>query len=202
MPPAKPRNSLRNLILAVAAIALGAWYWVEGVQPNVVPPKFAVVVPGVLYRSGELTPAMTKRLAKEHGIRTIIDLGAQDENSPQERRAVRTARVLGLERHRFFLDTDATGDPNRYVDALRVMADPAAQPVLVHAGRGSQQTGFVVALYRSIFEGATDEAALAETREHRRNPLGNPHLSRMYLVWRDEVEQSLRTGEPINPDAR
>jgi protein-tyrosine phosphatase len=51
------------------------------------------------------------------------------------------------------------------VAALRVMTDPAAQPVLVHCKHGSDRTGVVVAAYRIVVQGWSKEDAIRELRD-------------------------------------
>ncbi len=53
------------------------------------------------------------------------------------------------------------------VSFLKIVQDPANQPVLVHCKHGADRTGTMVAAYRIVVQGWTKEAALAEMRESR-----------------------------------
>lgn len=202
-PPAKtsrdwswPRFA-RNAGLIGGGIALAVWFAVEGVVPNLVPKNFGTVEPGLLYRSGGLTTAAFKGVVETHGIRTVVDLGGFDTDPAADRRAQRAAEAMGVRRVVLPLSGDATGDPNRYVEALRIITDPAAQPVLIHCSAGAHRTGCAVALFRAVVEGWDDERALREAENFRHDPEDNPRLREMYFTWRDEIEKALHDGGVI-----
>jgi len=190
----------RNALIVAGVVALGAWAWVGNIAPNLYPKNFGVVDEGAVYRAGRLTPEAIREIVEARGVRTIVDLGAHEAGSPGERREDRTALALGVTLHRFPLFGDGRGDPNQYVRALRVMTDPAAQPVLVHCAAGSERTGVAVALYRLIVENATLESAMDEAREYRHDPAGNPHVRAMVETWREAVGAALRDGGTIPYD--
>ncbi|USN99998.1 MAG: tyrosine-protein phosphatase [Phycisphaeraceae bacterium] len=178
--------------------ALLAWFAVEGVVPNLVPKNFGVVAEGRVYRSGELTPEALRSVIESRGIRTIVDFGAFDHDPAGERREQSVADSLGVERRVLYLSGDGTGDPNRYVEALRLMTDASAQPVLVHCAAGAQRTGCAVALYRNVVEGWNDQRALDEATKYRHDPSENPRMPEMYHRWRDEIAGALRDGGTID----
>jgi protein tyrosine/serine phosphatase len=183
--------------LVLAAVALAAWTYREGVHPDLFPKRFAEVEAGVLYRAGKLTPAAFERVVKSHGIRTIVDLGAWPEGSREDRRARDTARALGVERIRLDLRGDSRGDPNHYADTLRLIRDPRRRPVLVHCGAGTERTGCAVALYRQIEQGWELERAYLEADHAGHSPTRNPELRRTLERWTAPVAEALRTGERI-----
>ncbi len=185
-----PWIALACLILVGSIAAVGAW-------SNSHPRNFGVVVEGKIYRSGRLTPSSLQRIADEHHIRTIIDLGAYPPESGEEAREQRTAEALGLTRFVLRLEGDATGNPNYYVQALRIMNEPARQPVLVHCSAGTQRTGCVVMLQRHVIEGKRFNEAFGEAREHQHDPGENPQLLLMLADWADKIGESYRTGQPI-----
>lgn len=178
--------------LALLCVGLAAWAW-----PHVVPKNFGVVAPGKVYRSGELTTAALADVIEDHGIRTIIDFGAWDEGSQRDRLEARTAETLGVERHVFRLYGDGTGDPTMYLHALRIMNDPAKQPVLVHCGAGAERTGCAVVLYRHIVQGIDVDRAYEEARSFEHDPARNPKLRPVidHIVGpvREAYEQGLET---------
>ncbi|MCA9298772.1 MAG: tyrosine-protein phosphatase [Phycisphaerales bacterium] len=185
------------MIHVVRPILIGLLLWTlwdTGLKPELLPKNFGVVEPGRLYRSGELTPGSTKLVAERFHIRTIIDLGAHEPGSKEEALAQETARTLGLERFRFNLEGDARGDPNHYLEALRLMTDPARQPVLVHCAAGSQRTGCAIALYRHIVEDVDLEEAYDEASEYRHDPKGNPHLKAMLDTWALKIRDAFEGG--------
>lgn len=190
----------RNALIIAAVIALGVWFWVGNAAPNLYPKNFGVVDEGAVYRAGRLTPEAIRKVDEEHGVRTIVDLGAHHPGSAGERREALTAQALGVERHVYRLFGDGQGDPNQYVRALRIMMDPEAQPVLVHCAAGSERTGVAVALYRMLAENATFESAMDETRDYRHDPADNPHVREMLETWRGPIAEALQNGTVIPYD--
>ena len=188
---------LINTVLVIAAGAMLAWGASALVWPTVVPKRFATVVEGEIYRAGKLTPAALASVIEKHGIKTVIDLGAFEEGSKEDLLQQRTAEAMGVTRHRFKLYGDAGGDPNHYATSLRIMTDPANQPVLVHCGAGTERTGCTIAMYRQIFQGESLDAAFAEADERGHNPEKNPKLWYTVQVFTGPVRDALETGGPV-----
>jgi protein tyrosine/serine phosphatase len=188
---------VRWSLIAAAVLATSGVVYATVIRPEFVPRRFGVVAEGKIYRSGRLSPGAITRVHGEKGIRTIIDFGAWEPGSIEEQREQRTAEALGIKRHVFRLEGDSRGDPNAYVKALRIMNDPAAQPVLVHCSAGSERTGCVVMLYRNFQENVTPEAAYDEAQRFDHDPDRNPYLIETFTNWRGPIRESLRTGVPI-----
>lgn len=190
-------------ILLVIGIVGSLLFLYEGVRPNILPKRFGTVVEGQIYRSGELTGAATRHVVQENNIRTIVDLGAHEPGSREEQRAQATADALGVKRHVFNLEGDATGDTNYYVQALEIITDPDAQPVLIHCAAGSERTGCAIALYRHLYQGVSLDEAYEETHQFGHSSTRNPHLHNVLNERVDEIAESLRTGVPIdfNPNS-
>lgn len=206
------RGKRIRVSLALAAAVAGAGVlWAEGVWPHVAPKNFGVVhvergVEGgagggegrrQVYRSGELTVAATAKLVERYGIRTIVDLGAHEPGTPEERIAQKTAEALGVRRYRLDLEGDATGDPNEYVKALRILTDPEAQPVLVHCAAGAERTGCIAALYRQVEQGWDDDLAYAETKNYGHSGERNPRLRHVLDFYGDAIIQAFREGGEV-----
>ena len=195
--PASKAKLIVSIVALIAILAGVIWYADEG-HELFWPKRWGVVQEGAIYRSGEPTPSATRRVVKEMGIRTIIDLGAHTPGTKEERTAQAVAAELGVRRYRFGLIGDATGDPNDYVLALRIMNDPAHQPVWVHCAAGSERTGCLIALHRSINEGWDVQAAYAETHEYDHDD--NPYLRPMLETWLPEIERAYTRGGEIAYD--
>ena len=195
--PASKAKVIISIVVLVAILAGVIWYADEG-HELFWPKRWGVVQEDAIYRSGEPTPSATRRVVKEMGIRTIIDLGAHTPGSKEELTAQAVAAELGVRRYRFGLIGDATGDPNDYVLALRIMNDPAHQPVWVHCAAGSERTGCLIALHRSINEGWDVQAAYDETHEYDHDD--NPYLRPMLETWLPEIERAYTHGGEIAYD--
>lgn len=128
------------------------------------PKRFAEVVPGRLYRSGEVTPAQLERLSAAYGIRRVVSLLNPDvSESVAERRA---AEQLGMRWENVPLRGNGASSPADRARILSLLRDESAGPTLVHCAAGSNRTGLAIGLYRIEVEGWTYERALAELRQY------------------------------------
>ena len=192
----KKRSGLLRLVVIVLVVA-GVIYGIKKTRYQFIARNFGVVEAGEIYRSGRLTPRMFRKKVGENEIKTVLDLGAYLPGSPEDLREQELSEELGAERYRFQLDGDGTGNPNCYVQALRLMSDPEAQPILIHCAAGAQRTGVLVLLYRHIIQGEDIAEAYPESFQYKHKPDEWPLLA--YVAqWNDEIAHSLRTGEPIS----
>ncbi|MCC6428600.1 MAG: tyrosine-protein phosphatase [Phycisphaerales bacterium] len=182
--------ALVAIVIVIAGSMFAAW-------SNARPKNFGIVDEGKIYRSGELTPAALGRVASQYHIRTIVDLGAYEPGSAEEARMQRTADALGLTRYVLRLEGDATGNPNNYVHALKLMNDPGKQPVLVHCSAGAQRTGCLVMLHRHIVQGRPYGEVFHEAIRHRHEAADNPYLLLMLAEWSEKIAEAYRTGSQI-----
>lgn len=200
-PPAAEKPSKRgkivSMVLLLVLLAGVVWYADDG-HELFWPKRWGVVQEGAIYRSGEPLPIATARPVRAHGIRTIIDLGAHTPGTDEEIAAQQKAEELGITRYRFGLIGDATGDPNDYVAALRLINDPANQPVWVHCAAGSERTGMLIALHRVIVDGWDVDRAYDETHAYDHDD--NEYLRKMLDRWLPDIERAYRTGEAIAYD--
>jgi protein tyrosine phosphatase (PTP) superfamily phosphohydrolase (DUF442 family) len=194
----KSKRKLIFPILVLLALLAGVIWYADDGHELFWPKRWGVVAENAIYRSGEPLPGATRRVIEQTGVRTIIDLGAHTPGTEEETTAQQTAEELGITRYRFGLIGDATGDPNDYVVALKLMNDPANQPVWVHCAAGSERTGMLVALHRIINEGWDADRAYEETHQYDHDD--NPHLREMLDQWLPAIEHAYRTGEPIDYD--
>lgn len=190
-------RAIRAALLVAAVVGAMSLLWVKGVRPQFVPKRFDVVETGTVYRSGEATPSALRRVVKARGIRTVIDLGANEPGTEEEQSLAAAAAEAGVRRVVFDLEGDGTGNPNAYLEALRIMADPASRPVWVHCGAGTERTGIVVALYRHIVQGVPLTDGLQEAIRAGHSPRRNPRLKPVLMEWAPEIERAFRDGGPL-----
>lgn len=197
------RTGTPHFACGLASLALlvlgGAITWNKYIRDYFVPRNFGVVKAGAIYRSGRLTSPVLRQLHEDYHLRTIIDLSAFEPQYP-EADEQQLADELGIERFRFSLVGDGTGDPNNYVAALKLMTDPARQPVLVHCSAGAQRTSAAVILYRHIVQGMSVQESYPESFEFKHDPDDFRLLA--YLADNiDVIRASFETGRPIVRDA-
>ncbi|MCB9845235.1 MAG: hypothetical protein H6811_04520 [Phycisphaeraceae bacterium] len=196
----RPRFGVRWLGLIGLLIVLGgagAVAWHKVLRDRFFPRNFGTVVEGRIYRSARLTDPMVRHVVESKHLKTILDLGAYEPDSEREAEMRAMAEELGVRRFRFSLIGDGTGNPNYYVQALRLMQDDRALPMLVMCGAGAQRTGACVLLYRTLVEGKTIQESYAETFRYKHDP-GDDWIMLAYVAdWNDEIRRSLESGEPI-----
>lgn len=155
---------------ALLAVLLTAC-WKLWLEPRLVAKRWGVVVPGVLYRSGQLSRFVVEGRLEQHGIRRIVDLTGVDGSADQlaEERAAARLNIAHL---RFPLIGDGTGDVTVFATAVATVAEGARDgiPTLVHCHAGAQRTGAVVAAYRLLVEGRSPHSVLDELRAYGWNP--------------------------------
>ena len=144
------------LFVAVPAIVIGlaVWVWFGFFKYRFVPKRFGVVVPGHIYRSGQISAPLVKKILTKYNIRVIVDLTSADPNDPDKQAEKQAAAELNIKVLRFTMSGNGTGDINDYADAVIAIANAEKQnlPVLVHCTAGAQRTGGVIAAYRLLVE--------------------------------------------------
>jgi tyrosine-protein phosphatase SIW14 len=173
------RRRILWTLLGVAGLGLPALYAARRYRLR----NFAVVRAGVLYRSGQLTPAGFERALSEYRIKTAISLRPVRDPSTNatadtweedvcQARGVRFVRLAPREEGEAGLDEMARG-------FLAVLDDPANHPVLVHCVAGRDRTGTMCAIYRMEYDGWQPAEAAAEMTEHEFDP-GKDAAARAY----------------------
>jgi protein tyrosine/serine phosphatase len=137
------------------------------------------VVPGVLYRSGQLTAEGFADTVARFGIRTIVNV--QDdypdpaiETSYFKRTTVRESELCRRLGVRFvFIAPDLISRrlipahrPVAIEQFLAVMDDPANYPVLLHCRAGLHRTGVLTTIFRMEYQGWSHRDALEELRRN------------------------------------
>ena len=137
--------------------AAGVWW-----QVHRLPRRFAAVVPGQLYRSGEVTPGQLRRLHSEYGIGRVISfLAPEVPESVAERR---TAAQLGMQWENVPLPGNGASTPADRARILALLTAPNAPPTLVHCAAGVNRTGLAIGLYRLHCQNWALERGLEELR--------------------------------------
>jgi protein tyrosine phosphatase (PTP) superfamily phosphohydrolase (DUF442 family) len=169
------RWSLIAFIIAVVGVAPLIWYRALYVHSK----RLRIVVPGKVYRSGQMTVDGFEDAVKQLGIRTVINFQDDypDPNLEQSyfNRAVtpesEVCRRLGV--HYVFIAPDLVprrqlGErrPEAIDKLLSVLDEPANYPVLLHCRAGLHRTGCMAAVYRMEYQGWTPEQAVEEMKAH------------------------------------
>ncbi|NLI45954.1 MAG: dual specificity protein phosphatase family protein [Acidobacteria bacterium] len=106
-----------------------------------------------LYRGAQPTAAGMAQL-RALGVRTVVNLRSSHSDD-------RLLEGAGLRYVAIPVTATSIGDDD-VARFLRVVADPAAQPVFVHCQHGADRTGLMVAMYRVVVQDWPREAAIDE----------------------------------------
>jgi protein tyrosine/serine phosphatase len=133
--------------------------------------NFREVDPGVLYRSGKLSPAGLARAVREYGIKTVVNFRAVETGTQPDEAEEAQCRALGLRYERVVYRAweSPSGPPpaDQSVREFFALMDRRKEigPILVHCMAGKHRTGAFVALYRMEYQGWANHQALAEMRD-------------------------------------
>ena len=147
------RGKLALLVVLAGMVGGGIGFWKGYLEDRIIPKRWGEVVPGKVYRSGQLSAALVERMLREHEIGVVIDLtgGGDERDQVAEARAI---RELGIESLLLALAGDGTGDIRTYAEAVERLqrATGEGKRVLVHCAAGAQRAGGVIAIYRALIE--------------------------------------------------
>ena len=168
-----------GLALLVLAVLVAGWFaWKDLLQPRLFAKRFGVVIEHELYRSGRIHPSLLPKVLDRYGIDDIVAL-TYPSNAPQyQQLEQRLTSERGIRLQRFPLFGNGTGDPAHVVDALLAIHDALGRgdQVLVQCAAGSERTGGVIYLYRTLVLGESPDAAYAELLRYGHRPNRNPKL--------------------------
>ena len=137
----------------VSATARPATWAVAIAKPGL--PNCFCVTP-MLYRGAQPTAEGMREL-QAMGIKTVLSLRGFHDDDDQL-----AGTTLAHERIRIKSWHAEDEDVERF---LRIVTDPAKQPVFVHCQHGADRTGMMCAIYRMTVQGWTAEDAATEMRD-------------------------------------
>lgn len=97
------------------------------------------------------------------GIKTVIDLQADGTNHDE-------AQLVGAQGMRFYripMTTHVPPTPEQLATFLKIVSDPAQQPIYVHCMGGRHRTGVMTAVYRMENDRWTADQAFREMKEYK-----------------------------------
>ncbi len=156
---ASRRAAVIAVVAALLTLGAGGAYW----HFSRIPKRFAAVVEGELYRSGELTPRQLEYVAEEYGIRNVVCL--LNDEAPQTIAEEAAAARLGIAWHNIPLTGDGASTPEQRERLKAILLGEPDGPLLVHCAAGVNRTGLGVGLYRIHKQGWSYEQVLQEMLE-------------------------------------
>jgi len=117
-------------------------------------------VDDILYRGGEPNQEGLNKL-KSLGIKTVISLRGEDEESAQEKEQL---EALGMDFYNLPMSVYQRPSDEIVLTFLEIVLDKNNQPVFVHCTSGRDRTGAIVAMYRVVVSGLTIKQAYKEAK--------------------------------------
>lgn len=160
------------ILAATAVIAAGIGLWTTVLRDRLIVKKWGTVVPGAVFRSGQISQHLIESTLQQHHIRHIICMTSPDAEDQDQQAELAVARKLGIEHTFLPLNGRGVGKVEHFTEAVTRLAKNAQQgePVLVHCHAGAQRTGGVVAAYRLLIEHRTPQFVLDELQRYGWNP--------------------------------
>ena len=157
---------------SLLTLVLAAYTWKEHLEDRIVPKRWGVVEETSIYRSGQLHPALIKRVLLEQNVQVIVDLNGKRAGKVEHETEDAVSIELGIDKNRYPLNGDGTGDIEQYAQAIAAIdrAVKTNKAVLVHCSAGSQRTGGVIAMYRSLVQKRDVLTILEEMERYDWNP--------------------------------
>jgi len=120
------------------------------------------------------------------GVRTVIDLTSGGRANEQ-----RLVEQAGMKFHRIPLTTSERPSDAAVVQFLKLVNDPASQPVYVHCQGGRHRTGVMTAVYRMTKDGWNAERAYQEMKQYRFEGFpGHPALKKFVYDYYSLMDRS------------
>ncbi len=170
-------TAIRWVLIALLVVIVGVGPLLYRRSVYVHGKRLREIVPGQVYRSGQLTAAGFKDVVGQLGIRTIINL-QNDFPDPDIRRGFwdgstikesDLCRQLGV--RYVLIEPDLVSrhlvgraHPQAIDQFLRLMDDPSTYPVLIHCRAGLHRTGVLSAVYRMEYQGWSNAEAFRELK--------------------------------------
>ncbi|MBN9075102.1 MAG: hypothetical protein BGN87_03240 [Rhizobiales bacterium 65-79] len=123
--------------------------------------NFHTVVPGELYRSGQLGPARLAQYVHRYAIRTVINLRGHNPGKKWYHDEVAEAASLGVVHLDFKMSAHSDFTVNQARQIIRIMKD-APKPILIHCEGGADRSGLVAAIYLVANHDGGENAAESE----------------------------------------
>jgi protein tyrosine phosphatase (PTP) superfamily phosphohydrolase (DUF442 family) len=151
---------------------MGATIVVEKAREN-----FRTVIPGLIYRSGQLSDSTLRARISACHLRSVINLRGKNADARWWRHEAKICAARGVHHYDFSTDSICPPNPDELAELIPLLTS-CEKPVLIHCQSGIDRTGVVSAICLFLFKPETTPAS-AQAQ------LG---LSYGHLWWRDSTK--------------
>ncbi len=120
--------------------------------------NFHTVVPGELYRSGQLSPSRLARYVKRYGIATVLNLRGQNRGRRWYDEEVAETARLHIRHVDFRMSARSDFSAARAREIIRLLK-AAPKPILIHCEGGADRSGLIAGIYLRAVDGKGEETA-------------------------------------------
>jgi protein tyrosine/serine phosphatase len=153
--------------IVATVVAAPLWYKVEKHKNY---RNLRVVDPGMLFRSGQLTPEALDRTIREKGLKTVVSLREKKDHSVKDADNFEAAlcKERGVGHYRLDVPdwenrNGVVGGERTLEEFRKLVEDPKVpKPILIHCFAGEHRTGALVAVYRMEYNGWSNAEAIEE----------------------------------------
>ena len=125
------------------------------------------------------------------GIKTVIDL-QRDDTTPEQA----LVEAQGMKFYRIPMSDRSSPTAEQAAQFLKIVNDPANQPVFVHCAGGRHRTGAMSAIYRITHDGwSADQAYLEMKRYDFEYGTGHGSLKRYVFAFYSQIEDKSVVAE-------
>ena len=147
------RHKLGAILLVVLTVTT-IGYGVSRVATG----NFHTVVPGKLYRSGQMTEGQWAAYMQQYGIKSVLNLRGEHRASDWYQSEVRTAVQHGVTHYDVKMSAIRELD-HATLETILAMMRQAPKPLVIHCRSGADRSGLIAALYLFTIEGKRAETA-------------------------------------------
>jgi protein tyrosine/serine phosphatase len=141
--------------------------------------NFHEVVPGEVYRSGQLEGSQLRSKVEQFGIVSVLNLRGPNLGKAWYDEEMQFCERRGIAHYDISLSAGREVPPGKAAEIVRILRS-ARKPLLIHCKDGADRAAFGAALYRLAVQGQTRERADDElTIWYGHVPMITPHVAAM-----------------------